>query len=126
MQEIGMDENAGMGYNQNNEDSISLKTGIMQPYQSKRKELTAMAAIDMNRKAFEETLKANELVLMDFWAPWCPDCVRITEAYDQIAREFEGRMVVGKVNIDDENAVLTKHSPPRLLMELLLLYIING
>lgn len=79
-----------------------------------RKELTDMAAINMNRAAFEKTLQDNELVLMDFWAPWCPDCVRITEAYDQIAREFEGRMVVGKVNIDEEKELFKEQGGKRI------------
>ena len=61
-----------------------------------------MAAIHMNREQFEQTLQKEELVLADFWAPWCPDCVRITDAYDQIAEEYRGRMAVIKVNIDDE------------------------
>ena len=73
-----------------------------------------MAAINMNRAAFEQALQDNELVLMDFWAPWCPDCVRITEAYDQIAQEFEGRMVVGKVNIDDEKELFKEQGGKRI------------
>ncbi|MBR5546130.1 MAG: thioredoxin-disulfide reductase [Clostridia bacterium] len=73
-----------------------------------------MAAIHMNRAAFEQALQDNELVLMDFWAPWCPDCVRITEAYDQIAQEFEGRMVVGKVNIDDEKELFKEQGGRRI------------
>lgn len=73
-----------------------------------------MAAIEMNRAAFEQTLQDNELVLMDFWAPWCPDCVRITEAYDQIAQAFEGRMVVGKVNIDDEKELFHEQGGKRI------------
>ncbi len=73
-----------------------------------------MAAINMNRAAFEQALENNELVLMDFWAPWCPDCVRITDAYDRIAEEFEGRMAVGKVNIDDEKDLFKEQGGKRI------------
>jgi len=73
-----------------------------------------MAAIEMNRAAFEQTLQDNELVLMDFWAPWCPDCVRITDAYDQIAEEYRGRMTVGKVNIDDEKELFKEQGGRRI------------
>ena len=61
-----------------------------------------MSAKHINSQEFHEILSQNENVLVDFWAPWCPDCVRITEAYDQLAKEYEGQLVVVKVNIDDE------------------------
>jgi len=73
-----------------------------------------MAAIHMNREAFEQAIADHQLVLMDFWAPWCPDCVRITEAYDQIAQEYAGRMVVGKVNIDEEKELSKEQGVKRI------------
>lgn len=73
-----------------------------------------MAAIHMNREMFEQTLAGNELVLVDFWAPWCPDCVRITEAYDQIAQEYQGRMAVIKVNIDEEKELFKEQGGRRI------------
>ena len=73
-----------------------------------------MAAIHMNREMFEQTLASNELVLADFWAPWCPDCVRITEAYDQIAQEYQGRMAVIKVNIDEEKELFKEQGGRRI------------
>jgi len=51
---------------------------------------------------------------MDFWAPWCPDCVRITDAYDQIAEEYRGRMTVGKVNIADEKELFKEQGGRRI------------
>ena len=73
-----------------------------------------MAAIHMNREQFEQTLRTEEFVLADFWAPWCPDCVRITEAYDRIAQEYKGRMAVVKVNIDDEKALFKEQGGRRI------------
>ncbi len=73
-----------------------------------------MAAIHMNRELFEQTLQNEEIVLVDFWAPWCPDCVRITEAYDQIAEEYKGRMTVAKVNIDDEKELFKQQGGKRI------------
>jgi len=41
-------------------------------------------------------------VLVDFWAPWCTYCRRISDAYDRVAEKYDGQILVGKVNIDDE------------------------
>lgn len=64
-----------------------------------------MSALHVNANTFQQYLTENEYVLADFWAPWCPDCTRITAAYDQIAKEHQGRMAVIKVNIDEEKAL---------------------
>lgn len=61
-----------------------------------------MAAINMNREMFDRTLKGDKPVLVDFWAPWCTYCRRIESAYDQVAQQAADRLVVAKVNIDDE------------------------
>ena len=62
-----------------------------------------MSVIDINKSNFEElVLKAELPVLVDFWAPWCGYCHRIGPMLEQVAQQFEGKLVVGKLNIDDE------------------------
>ena len=68
-----------------------------------------MSAIEMNNELFEnKVLGGNEPVLVEFWAPWCVYCRRIGPAYEKIAEQFEGELIVAKVNIDDEPALATK------------------
>jgi len=64
-----------------------------------------MKVYDMNAVSFEESKKGSLPVLVDFWAPWCTYCRRIAPAYDRIAAEYEGRLIAGKVNIDEEEAL---------------------
>ena len=61
-----------------------------------------MAAMNMNEKLFNEMIQGDKPVLVDFWAPWCGYCRRIAPAYDKVAQQMEGDMVVAKINIDDE------------------------
>ncbi len=56
----------------------------------------------------EVVVNADKPVLLDFWATWCPHCKRIAPSYDKVAEEYEGRLVVGKVDADEAPAIAQK------------------
>ena len=57
----------------------------------------------MNKESFNKAVfEGNKPVLVEFWAPWCVYCRRISPALEKVSQAYEGKLQVGKVNIDDE------------------------
>ncbi|MDX2189818.1 MAG: thioredoxin [Bacteroidota bacterium] len=57
-------------------------------------------AIEITDANFEEIIASGKPTLVDFWAEWCGPCKMIGPAVEEIAGEYDGKAVVGKVNVD--------------------------
>jgi len=76
------------------------------------KEITSMNFND-------EVLKSDTPVLVDFWAEWCGPCRAIGPVVDEIANDYNGKISVGKLNVDNENQLAMEYgvrSIPALLI----------
>jgi thioredoxin 1 len=49
---------------------------------------------------FEQTIKNNKLVLIDFWATWCGPCRALAPTITEIAKEYSGKVLIGKLDVD--------------------------
>jgi thioredoxin 1 len=67
----------------------------------------------------DNTIKKYETIVIDCWAPWCGPCRMVAPVIDELAKELSGKIVFGKLNVDENPGTSTKHqimSIPTLLI----------
>ena len=62
-----------------------------------------------NMERFEAELNSGKLIMADFWAAWCGPCRMLSPVIDGLDKKYEGKAVIGKVNVDEEQELAIRY-----------------
>ena len=63
-------------------------------------------ALQITDANFEELLGTGKPMVLDFWAEWCGPCRMVSPIIDELAQEYEGRVTIGQMNVDENDDVV--------------------
>lgn len=65
--------------------------------------------IQVTDKTFDQVIKTHPVVVVDFWGQWCPPCHVIAPIVEELANDYAGKVVFGKLNVDENKANAVKY-----------------
>jgi thioredoxin 1 len=97
---------------------MTSRIGKHERFISNKASIPSKLSLEMNRVTegpihltdanFEETVKKNPLVLVDFWAGWCGPCRALAPTIEELAKEFAGKVLIAKLEVDENPVTAEK------------------
>ncbi|MDE5801209.1 MAG: thioredoxin [Paramuribaculum sp.] len=80
-------------------------------------------AFEFTDSNVNDIIASGQPVVIDFWATWCGPCMRLAPVVDELAKEYEGKVLIGKYNVDEQSDLATTH---RIMSIPTILFFKNG
>lgn len=62
--------------------------------------------IDIGSENWQDKVLSSKIpVIVDFWAPWCPWCMRLLPIFEEVSKQYESRLIFGKVNVEEQQKI---------------------
>ena len=65
--------------------------------------------VEVTDKTFDETIRNNQLVVVDCWAPWCGPCQMVAPIIEELAKQYAGKVLFGKLNVDENPLIAMRY-----------------
>jgi thioredoxin 1 len=100
--------------NEENEELERIKRAKLQEMmkgaiQKKQEKPALSKPVEVTDATFKETMQNHPLVVVDCWAPWCAPCFMVAPVIEEMARDYAGRILFGKLNVDENREVATQY-----------------
>ncbi len=66
-------------------------------------------ALEITDASFDDLLKSDKPLVVDFWAEWCGPCRMVGPIVEELAAEYEGKVTIGKVDVDNNDEITSKY-----------------
>ena len=64
--------------------------------------------LNIDNSNFEALVEGDKLVVIDFWAQWCGPCIKMGEIIEEVAKDYEGKAIIGKCDIENNNELVVQ------------------